>query len=119
MGRRQQQVGALAVLEPEDVVAVLGPAPRQLVRLAGQQGREVDLLEARPVHLLADDPLDVLVHDPAQRQPGEAARRGAADVSGAHQQPMAGHLGVGGVLAQRTQEQRRHSEHRDYLGLVS
>ena len=28
---------------------------------------------------------------------------------------MAGHLGVGGILAQGTQEQRRHSEHSGYL----
>ena len=113
---RQQHVGALAVLQAEHVVAVVGPAPGQLVRLAGQQRREVHLLEAGPVHLLADDPLDVAVHDPAERQPGEPARRGAADVAGANQQAVAGDLGVGRVLAQRTQEHRRHSEHSGYLG---
>ncbi len=47
VGRGEQEVGALAVLEAEQVVAVLGPAPGRLVGLAGEQGREVHFLEAR------------------------------------------------------------------------
>ncbi len=47
VGRGQQEVVALAVLEPEDVVAVVGPAVGQLVGLLGQQRREVAPL-ARP-----------------------------------------------------------------------
>ena len=45
--RREQVVGALAVLQPEDAVAVLGPAVRDLVGLARQQRREVHLVRAR------------------------------------------------------------------------
>ena len=60
--RAEQVVGALAVLEPEDVVAVVGPAAGRLVGLARQQRREVHLLGADRVHLLADDPLDVAQH---------------------------------------------------------
>ena len=59
VGGPEQVVGAPAVLQPEQVGAVLGPAVGRLVGLAGQQGREVHLLEARGVHLLAHDPLDV------------------------------------------------------------
>jgi hypothetical protein len=51
--RAEQVVPALAVLEPEQVVAVLGPAAGRLVELARQQGRELHLLRADPVHLLA------------------------------------------------------------------
>ena len=107
--RRQDEVVEAAVLDAEHGVAVVGPATRQLVGLTGQQRREVDLLEAGPVHLLPDDPLDVLVDDPAERQPGEPAGRGTPDVPRPHQQPVAGDIGVGGVLAQRAEEQRRHS----------
>ena len=111
VGRREQEVVAPAVLQPEQVVAVVGPAATGLVRLAGEQGGEVDLLEAGPVHLLADDPLDVAVDDPAERQPREPARRGPPDVPGPHQQPVARHLGVGGIVTQGAEEQRRHPEH--------
>ena len=50
---------------------------------------------------LAGHPLQ---HPDAQRQPGVDARRSAPDVPGADQQPVAGHLGVGGILAQRPGE---------------
>ena len=84
MGRAEQVVVALAVLEPEDAVAVLGPAAGRLVGLAGQQRGEQQLLGADRVHLVADDVLDPAQHPQAQRQPGVDAGRGAADVAGAH-----------------------------------
>ena len=58
VGRPEQVVGVLAVLEAEDVVAVLGPPARRLEGLLGQQRREEQLLGADRVHLLADDGLD-------------------------------------------------------------
>lgn len=104
----EQVVGALAVLEPEQAVAVLGPAAGLLVRLARQQRGELDLLRPDRVHLLAHHGLDVAQHAQAQRQPGVPARGDAADVAGADQQLVAGHFGVGRVLAQGAKEQRRH-----------
>ena len=53
--------------------------------------------------------LDLAQHLVAQRQPGVDARGGAADVAGAHQPAVAGHLGVGRVLAQGPDEQLRHA----------
>ncbi len=111
VGRREEEVGALAVLQTEQVVAVLGPPTGRLVRFAGQQGGEVDFLEPGGVHLLADDPFDVAVHDPAERQPGEPTGGRPADVARPHQQAMAGDLGVSGVISQGPQEQRRHPKH--------
>ena len=105
VGGAEQVVGALAVLEPEDAVAVLRPAAGRLVGLPRQQRGELHLLGADRVHLLADDPLDVAQHPHAERQPGVDARRGTADVAGADEQPVARHLGVGRVLAQGAQEQ--------------
>ena len=103
--RGEQIVGALAVFQAEDAVAVLLPAPGDLVRFARQQSRKVHLLRAEGSHLLADDVLDLATHLESQRQPGEDTGRLAADVSGAHEQPVAGDLGVGRVLTQRADEQ--------------
>ena len=110
MGGAEQVVGALAVLEPEDVGAVVVPAAGRLVGLAGQDRGERQLLGAHVVHLLADDGLDLAEHPQAQRQPGVDARRGAADVAGADQQAVARDLGVVGVVTQRAHEQGRHAE---------
>ena len=109
--RRHDEVVAAPVLEAEHVVAVIGPAAGRLVGLLRQQGREVDLLEARRVHLLADDALDVAVDEPPERQPREPAGCGAADVPGAHHQAVARHLGVGRIVPQGPEEQRRHAQH--------
>ncbi len=111
VGRSQQEVVPVTILQAEQVVAVLGPAVGSLVRLAGQQRREVDLLEAGRIHLGAHDVLDVAVDDPPERQPREAPGCRAADVPGPHQQLVRGHLGVVGIVPQRAQEQRRHAEH--------
>ena len=106
----EEVVGALAVLEPEDVGAVVGPAVGRLVGLLGQQRGERQLLGADVVHLLADDGLDPAQHAQAQGQPGVHARRDAADVAGADQQAVARDLGVVGVVAQGAHEQGRHAE---------
>ena len=109
VGGTEQVVTALAVLQPEDVGPVVGPATGRVVRLLRQQGRQVHLLGADGVHLLADDPLDVAQHLVAQRQPAVDPRSGAADVAGAHQPAVAGHLGVGRVVAQGPDEELRHA----------
>ena len=110
VGGPEQVVGTLAVLEPEDAVAVLGPATRRLVGLARQQGREQQLLRTDRVHLVADDVLDPAQHPQAERQPGVHPGRVAADVAGADEQPMAGHLGVRRVVAQRADEEAGHAQ---------
>ena len=108
VGGTEQVVAALAVLEPEDVGPVLGPAAGGLVGLARQQRGQVDLLGADGVHLLAHDLLDAPQHLQPQRQPRVDARGDAADVAGADEQLVARHLGVGRVVAEGAQEQRRH-----------
>jgi len=108
VGGPEKVVTALAVLQPEQVGAVLGPAVRRLVRLPGQQRREPHLLRADRDHFFADDLLDLREHLEAQRQPRVDARRGAADVAGAYEPAVARHLGIGRVLPQRADEQLRH-----------
>ena len=100
----QQVVGTLAVLEPEQALAVLGPAVGGLVGLPGQQRREVDFLGADSGHFLADDGFDLAQHAQSQRQPGVDAGGRTADVACADQEPVAGHLGVDGIFTQGAQE---------------
>src|SRR5665647_2751794 len=95
----EQVVSALAVLEPEDVLAVVGPAAGRLEGLLGQQRREAQLLGADGVHLVANDALDVAQHLQTERQPGVDAGSDAADVAGADQQPVAGQLRIGRVTS--------------------
>ena len=109
MRGREQEVVTPTVLQPEEVVAVVRPAARGLVRLARQQCREVHLLETGAVHLLADDVLDVAVDGPPERQPGEPTGRGTPDVAAADEQAMARHLGVRRVLSKGPEEKGRHS----------
>ena len=109
MGGPEQIVVVAAVLQPEHAVAVLGPPVRGLVRAARQQRGKQDLLPANRIHLVADDLLDLAQHPQAQRQPAVQPGPDRADVAGADQQLVAGHLGVGRVVAQRAQEQLGHA----------
>src|SRR5690606_33326081 len=104
---REEIVGALAILQPEDVLAVLLPASGRLVGLARQQRGEQHLLRTCGRHLLADDALDLGAHAQPQRQPGEHSRRLPTDVPGAHEQLVAGGLGVGRVFLQGADEELR------------
>ena len=109
VGGPEQVVVVAAVLEPEDPVAVLGPAVGRLVRGPRQQRREQDLLATDGDHLLAHHVLDLAQHPQAQRQPAVEAGRDRADIAGPDQQLVAGNFGVGRVVAQRAQEQLGHA----------
>src|SRR6202011_2680848 len=105
----EQIVTAAAILEPEHPVAVFRPAVRRLVRRTRQQRGEQNLLSANGVHLVADDALDLAQHPQTQRQPRVQTRSDRPDVACADQQLVTGHLGVGGVVSQRAQEQLGHA----------
>ena len=110
MGRRQQIVGFMTVLQSEDVVAVFFPTVGGLIRLARQQAGEMNLLGVDGGHLLTDDVLDLVQNGQAQRQPGPDARGGLAQVAGALQELVRHDVGIGRVLAQGTQEHGRHTK---------
>ena len=86
VGGGQQVIGLVAILQTEDVIAVLLPAMGGLVGFARQQGREVHFLGADAVDLLADDGLDLVQHAQTERQPGPDTGCGLADIAGALQQ---------------------------------
>ena len=111
--RRQQVVGVLAILQPEDPVAVLLPSTGRLVRLPRHERREVHLLGPRRGHLLADDALEAVLHPEPERQPGEDARSLPADVPGADEQPVTGDLGIRGIFSECAEEQVRQTGDHD------
>ena len=113
VGGCQQHVCTLAVLEAEEVIAVLVPAVGCFVGLAGQQCGEVNFLRTNGVHLFADDVLDLAQYLQAQGQPGVHAGGCAADVTGADQQLVAGDLSVYGVLAQSAHEEVGKAKYHD------
>ncbi|CAB4955071.1 unannotated protein [freshwater metagenome] len=105
MGRGEQVVGLLAVLQAKQVVAVFGPATGYLKRFAWQKGREEDFLSAGIGHFFANDLLDLSLHGKAKRQPGVNTGRGTANVARAKQKLVALYLSLGRVFAQCAKEQ--------------
>ena len=74
VGHAQADVGALAVLEAEQIVAKDGPAAALLQRSRGNQRREEELL-ADLVHLLADDGDDLVQRALAEEEIASRCRR--------------------------------------------
>jgi hypothetical protein len=106
---REHHVGALAVLEPEELGPDAVVAAAALPQLGGLQHRHEHLLPADRVDLLADDLHDVLVHAPSGRQPGPQAGAQLADQSGTNHQLVRQRLGVGGWLPLGRQEELAHA----------
>ena len=105
MGGAEQHVIAPAVLQPKQVLPVLGPAIGGLIGVAGQQGGESHLLGPGDLHLLPENSLDLLHHFQAERQPRVHPRCDATDVARPDQPPMAGDLGICRVFTQGPNEQ--------------
>ena len=114
VGGAEQHVIATAVLQPEQVLPVLGPAVGGLVGIPGQQGGEPHLLGPCGLHLLTENALDLLHHLQTQRQPRVHPRCDATDVSCPNQPPVAGDLGIRRVFTQGPNEQL--AEARDHRG---
>ena len=105
VGHRQDHVASVAVLEPgqlgpDRVVAAARPPDVGRV-----DDRHLDLLAADRVLLLADDLLDPVVDALAERQQRVDPGTELADVAGADEQSMRRHLGIGGVVAERGEEE--------------
>ena len=96
----ERELGALAVLEPEHLVAHDLPAAAALPELGRVHDRHQDLLGADPVHLLADDADDLEPDPDRQREQRVVPRHQLADVPGPQQQPVAGRARLRGVLPQ-------------------
>jgi hypothetical protein len=109
--RSEMELGALAILQTEEGVAVEIPATGLLEVLPRQERRHEDLERARAIHLLADDSFDLLEHAKAERKEVVHAGADLADVAATHEQRMARVGSVGGSLLDRRDESTR-IEHR-------
>ena len=108
MGGREHHLPVPPVPEPEEVLAEGGGAAGLLPRLQGLEGRQAQLLAAGRVHLLSDDGLDLPQGAMGQGKVGIDARRHLRDHARPEQQPVAGGLRLGGLLAKRLGEQTAH-----------
>jgi hypothetical protein len=106
---REDHLGALAVLELEQLVDVV--AAGAVPGVGRLQDRHEHLLSTYGVDLLADDLHDLLVHAPARGQPGPQPRAELADESGAHHELVRDRLGIGRRLALGRQQQCGESGH--------
>ena len=104
VGHAEAHVAAVAVLEPEHLRADRVPAAGLLPDLGGMEHRHGDLLPADPVHLLADDGVDLVEHALAHGEVDVDAGGELADQPGAHHEPVAHRLRVGGIVPERGDE---------------
>ena len=110
MGRCQQVVGLMTILQTEDVVAILFPTMGGLIRLTRQQTGEVNFLGVDRSHFLTDDVFDLVQNIQTQRQPGPNTRSGLAQVAGALQKLIRYDICIGGILTQSAQEHGGHTK---------
>ena len=102
----EAHVAAVAVLEPEHLVLDVVPAARLLPELRRVEHRHRDLLAADRVHLLPDDGIHLVDRALAERQVDVDPRRELANETGADHEPVAGRLGVRGILSEGRDERR-------------
>ena len=107
----EAEVPPVAVLQPEQRLAVLVPAPALLPQLGGDHGRHEHLLGPGTVHLVAHDRFHPLHGAQAERQEDVDAARDLADHAGTHQQLVAHDLGVGGIVTQGRGQEAREPRH--------
>ena len=101
----ERHVGALAVLEAEQLAADRVPAAALLPDLRRLHDRHEHLLAADRIHLLADDLLDLLHDAPAGRQEHVDAGGELAHEAGADHELVAHGLRAGRILFDGGQEQ--------------
>ena len=100
MRHAEDDIRALAVLQPEHLLAHHAEPAALLPDLRGLHRRQQELLRPDPVHLLPDH-VHHLGPDPdAERQQAVVTRHQLADETGPDEQPMAGRVRIGRVLTQ-------------------
>src|SRR4029077_16533618 len=103
--RAEAEVAVVAVLQPQQLAAVLLPAAALDPQLRGNHRGHEDLLRARAVHLLAHDALEAPDGAEPEGQEGVDAARHLADHARTDEEAVSHDLGVRGVLTQRRREE--------------
>src|SRR6185369_4244720 len=118
VGRPEAEVALVAILDAQQLLAVVLPATRLLPQLRRADRRHENLLRAAAVHLLADDALDVADHAQAKRQQVVDAARHLPQHAGADHQLVTDYFGIGGRFFQRRNERasEAHADWRDLRG---
>src|SRR4029077_18283645 len=93
--RPKAEVAVVAILEPQQLLAVAVPAAALLPELGGTDGGQQDLLRAGARHLFADDALDLAQHADTEREEVVDPARYLPDHARAQQQLVAHDLGLG------------------------
>ena len=99
--RKLSEVRALAVLEAQELLAVLIPAAGFLPQLARNDRGQEDLLATRPVHFLANNSRYLLDDPPPDGQERVHPGGDLAQVAPAYHQDMRGDFGLGRGLFER------------------
>ena len=110
VGHGEAELGALAVVEAEHVVAHGGPAAGLLPEFGGVQGGEEELL-ADLVHLFADDGDDLVEGALSEGEVAVNSGSELTDVAGAKKDFVAGDFGVCRSFAEGGDEELRPTMH--------
>ena len=102
---RQDHVPVRAILEASHLRADGVVAPGLAPQVRRVDDRHLHLLAADRVELLPDDLLHPLVDPEPERQQRVDPGAQLAHVAGPQQQPVGRHLGLGGIVAERGEEQ--------------
>ena len=102
--RSDAELAIVAILEAQELGAVVLPAPALLPELGRAHRRHEDFLRAGAVHLLANDRLDPADGAQTERKKIVDAARDLTDHPRAHEELVAHDLGVGGVFLQSRRE---------------
>jgi hypothetical protein len=105
VGHRENHVALAAILEAHELGADLEVAAALLPDLGRMDDRHLHLLGADPVLLFADDLLDALADAEPERQQRVDPGAQRADIAGSQEKPVRRHLGVGGIVAERREEE--------------
>ncbi len=109
LGRRlQDEIALMAILEPQQLGAILVPASRFLPELGRLDDRHQELDGAGPIHFFTHDRFDLAQHAQSQRHPGVDPGGKPLDHAGAQHQAMAGELGLGGSFLERRKKKPRY-----------
>ena len=105
VGGSEKEIGAFAVLQTKQVVAIFGPAAGGFIDIAGQKGGKMHFLGTNGIHFFTNDVFHLAQDPPAQRQPGVATGGSPADVAGSEQQSVRGDFRIGRVIAEGANEE--------------
>ena len=109
VGRSQEIVPALTVLQLEQSRTIFIPAIGRLVRLCRKKRRKVNFLSADTVHLFTNNCLYLAQQTQAKRKPRVDTGGSTTNVARTDKELMGNNFGISRIFAQSAQEERGKS----------